>query len=280
MKAQRLGDVLLKSRPSPLFSFLAPSLSTLPWPSTAFQTSVYLSRSQVSVPRRYLATSTSSLQSPSTAAAQKPEDDESRSSTYVAQKPARPKDTVDNLLDRFGFPQKLSSNVPRNSPAYNSPSQLNANWRPSAELARLARARDLRSGDHLQVRQGSISDGMKLSRQEESTMDRNTQSVFDREGADSMTQLKPLMPPVRLDAFVGRSENVNPLKGIDLGTAVRKLEIKCAYNNVRRDFIKQRFHERPGLKRKRLKRERWRKRFKEGFKAVVLKVKKMRKQGW
>ena len=213
------------------------------------------------------------MQSPSTAAAQKPEDDETP-------QPERPNDTVDNLLDRFGLPQKPSSDSPRNYAAYNSPSQLNANRRPSDQLVRMARARDIRSSDHLQVRQGSITDGMKFSRQEESTRDRNTRNVGSREATDNMIRLVPLMPPVRLDAFVGRSEDVNPLKGMDLGTAIRKMEIKCAYNNVKKDFMKQRFHERQGVKRKRLKSERWRKRFKVGFKAVVLKVKKMRKQGW
>ena len=277
MKAQRLGDVLLKSRPSPLFSFLAPSLSTSAWTSTTVQTIISLNRLEEPVRRRCLATSTSSLQSPSTAAAQKPEDDESGASTRAAPQPKRGRQTLDSLLDNFGLPPKPSSDSP---PVYNSPSQLNANRRPSDQLVRLARARDMSSGDHLRVRQGSITDGMKFSREEESVMDRNTQSLVSREGMDNMIKVKPLMPPVRLDAFVGRSEDVNPLRGMDLGTAIRRLEIKCAYNNVRRDFQKQRFHERPGLKRKRLKSERWRKRFKVGFKAVVLKVKKMRKQGW
>lgn len=95
-----------------------------------------------------------------------------------------------------------------------------------------------------------------------------------------VTKARTLLPPVRLDAFVGRSEDVDPLKGVDLGRAIRKLEIKCAYNNVRQDFNKQRFHERPGLKRKRLKSQRWEKRFREGFKAVVSKVQKMRMKGW
>ena len=97
---------------------------------------------------------------------------------------------------------------------------------------------------------------------------------------NSVTKARPLQPPVRLDAFVGRSEDVDPLKGVDLGKAIRKLEMKCAYNNVRQDSNKQRFHERPGLKRKRLKSERWRKRFRQGFKAVVSKVQQMRMKGW
>jgi hypothetical protein len=58
------------------------------------------------------------------------------------------------------------------------------------------------------------------------------------------------------------------LKGVDLGRGFRVLEINCQRNQERGDFMRQRFHERPGLKRKRLHSLRWRKRFKEGFRAV------------
>ena len=92
------------------------------------------------------------------------------------------------------------------------------------------------------------------------------------------TPLPPLPPPVRTDAFTGRAVPVGHT--VMLAQAVRHLDGKLAYNNVRGDFMKQRFHERKGLKRKRLKSERWRRRFKEGFKAVVEKVKNMKRQGW
>lgn len=73
---------------------------------------------------------------------------------------------------------------------------------------------------------------------------------------------------------------MNTARGMDVGRAFRQLEILCARNSVRRDFMRQRFHERPGLKRKRLKSERWRKNFKANFKGIVGVVQKMRKQGW
>ena len=116
--------------------------------------------------------------------------------------------------------------------------------------------------------------------EEEAVVGYNAQNIVSREATRSIIRAKPPSPPIRLDAFVGRSEDVDITRGMDLARSIRKLEIKCAYNNVRKDFAKQRFHERAGLKRKRLKSERWRKRFKEGFQAVVKKVKKMRKQGW
>ena len=67
---------------------------------------------------------------------------------------------------------------------------------------------------------------------------------------------------------------------MDLGRALRQMEMKLAINSVRADFNRQRFHERAGLKRKRLKSQRWRKRFKQGFRAVVAKVDDMRRRGW
>ena len=44
--------------------------------------------------------------------------------------------------------------------------------------------------------------------------------------------------------------------------------------------MRQRFHEREGLKRKRLRNERWRRRFKEGFQRAVGRVVGMKRQGW
>lgn len=89
---------------------------------------------------------------------------------------------------------------------------------------------------------------------------------------------KPL--PMKLTPSVGRAITVDASRGMDIGRAFRSLEVLCARNSVRKDFMRQRFHERPGLKRKRLKGERWRRRFKENFKGVVAIVGKMRAQGW
>lgn len=56
--------------------------------------------------------------------------------------------------------------------------------------------------------------------------------------------------------------------------------MRLSQNSVRKDAQRQRFHERPGLRRKRLKSERWRKRFKEAFKGTVAKVVALKRQGW
>jgi len=87
-------------------------------------------------------------------------------------------------------------------------------------------------------------------------------------------------PTIKLGPSVGRTVAIEPNKGVDLGRGFRMLEMLCARNKVRTEFKRQRFHERPGLKRKRLKSERWRRRFREGFKAVVQRVERLKKQGW
>jgi small subunit ribosomal protein MRP21 len=61
---------------------------------------------------------------------------------------------------------------------------------------------------------------------------------------------------------------------------LRTLEVLCARNRIKQDFNRQKFHERPGLKRKRLATERWRKDFKQRFRGVVGRVGDLRVQGW
>ncbi|OJD28739.1 ribosomal protein s21 protein [Diplodia corticola] len=82
----------------------------------------------------------------------------------------------------------------------------------------------------------------------------------------------------RLGPTIGRSVTIRD--NVDLAKGLRNLDVICARNRVRGDFNKQRFHERPGLKRKRLASERWRKRFMDGFKATVSRVQYLKRQGW
>ena len=85
---------------------------------------------------------------------------------------------------------------------------------------------------------------------------------------------------VRSRPAVGRTIEVLPDRGVDVGRALRNLDMTCAVNRVRQDQLRQRFHERPGMKRKRLKSERWRKMFKQSFRATVYRVMEMRRKGW
>ncbi|KAI1760754.1 hypothetical protein GGR53DRAFT_508404 [Hypoxylon sp. FL1150] len=88
----------------------------------------------------------------------------------------------------------------------------------------------------------------------------------------------PVRPPLRLVPRTGRTVHVG--KSVDVARSFRLLSAQIAQNQLRRDFQQQRFHERAGLKRKRLRSERWQKRFKKGFKECVTRVKELARQGW
>ncbi|KAI1335797.1 hypothetical protein F5Y15DRAFT_396525 [Xylariaceae sp. FL0016] len=90
--------------------------------------------------------------------------------------------------------------------------------------------------------------------------------------------VEPPKPPMRLVPRTGRTIAVT--KSTDVARALKILAIQTNQNRVRQDFQKQRYHERPGLKRKRLKSERWVRRFKIGFKATILRVNELTRQGW
>ncbi|KAF8861071.1 hypothetical protein BDZ45DRAFT_672112 [Acephala macrosclerotiorum] len=93
-----------------------------------------------------------------------------------------------------------------------------------------------------------------------------------------MTIPKTKRVPMKLGPSTGRSVSIGAT--IDIVRGFRLLEQACARNRIRSDANKQRFHERGGLKRKRLRRERWRRRFMDGFKATVARVKQLKNQGW
>lgn len=109
----------------------------------------------------------------------------------------------------------------------------------------------------------------------------NSSDIYDMFSGDSgQPTLTKEAEPVHLPPNVGRLVAVDDKRGMDVARAFRTMEIQCNRNRVKRSFAQQRFHERPGLKRKRLKNERWLKRFKENFKGTVQLVQKMKKQGW
>lgn len=86
------------------------------------------------------------------------------------------------------------------------------------------------------------------------------------------------MPPrvvPRTGPEAGRSVTVIS----DLPAALSRLRGILVSNNVKADQVRQRFHERPGLKKKRLKSARHRKRFKAGFKKLVSIAMDMKRKG-
>ncbi|KAI1434488.1 hypothetical protein GGR50DRAFT_404985 [Xylaria sp. CBS 124048] len=83
---------------------------------------------------------------------------------------------------------------------------------------------------------------------------------------------------IRMVPRTGRTVYVK--SNVDVARSFKLLAVQVSQNRLRQDFYSQRFHERPGMKRKRLKSERWQKRFKKGFKATIARVRELTAQGW
>ena len=112
-------------------------------------------------------------------------------------------------------------------------------------------------------------------------------STFASKYAESLSSSKDPMaqPRVHTAAVTGRTVFLegggyipgaahSPMHAFTmLRRVLKEGQIKTLYH-------RQRFHERPGLRRKRLKMERWRKRFKNGFKATTVRVAELKRQGW
>lgn len=84
----------------------------------------------------------------------------------------------------------------------------------------------------------------------------------------------------RLNPTFGRTVDLKPESGRDLVRGIGMLSSLVSRNRIRSDMMKQRFHERPGLKRKRLKSERWRALFRKGFQKVTGRVSELTRKGW
>ena len=279
MRAQRIGDALLRTKSSPILAFLAPSLPLSAWNPLRRNVVSPLGSPQFLVNLQCLATKTSPLNASSATAAKGVEDG------AVPPLSVEPDTTFASrsiLNELVGKVVSTNSGFTSKKPTPASPSYAAIPDRStSAAIFGKAIKEFARKRSYLNERQGQIAGSLNWGDQTKSEFtDLDSGADYIRASAPLSEPVQPPPAPVRLDAFIGRSEEVNPLKGVDLARALRKLEIKCAYNKVKQDFNKQRFHERPGLKRKRLKSQRWRKRFKEGFKAVVAKVQDMRMRGW
>ncbi|KAI1367641.1 hypothetical protein F5Y08DRAFT_297889 [Xylaria arbuscula] len=97
---------------------------------------------------------------------------------------------------------------------------------------------------------------------------------------NKLQSLAPTAPraQMRLVARTGRTVHVG--NNVDVARSFKLLAVQVGQNKVRREFNLQRFHERPGKKRKRLRSERWQARFRKGFKATISRVRELTAQGW
>jgi small subunit ribosomal protein MRP21 len=133
-------------------------------------------------------------------------------------------------------------------------------------------------------RGGNTLDPSRLARTSTTSMaGLSKDSALFKSGPNSISQ-KAIPPPpltLRLNASTGRSISLrNGAYDIDVGQGVRLLQRELSKNRVMYMQRKAKYHERPGLKRKRLRSERWRKRFMVGFLGYVAKAMKMKRQGW
>jgi ribosomal protein S21 len=90
-----------------------------------------------------------------------------------------------------------------------------------------------------------------------------------------VSQINTQQKPPKMGPTAGRSVVVQT----DVAQAFMRLKSILSQNRVKQDFFLQKFHERPGKKRKRLRSERHRKRFKEGFRRMIAVVMDMKKKG-
>ena len=289
MELRRLGDPILRPRATPLLSFLAPSVSQSWWLIAA---SGSARNRLANKPRK----TNSSFHTATCRSAESP-----ASPTEIA-KPEKnlPRPKASNAADLSFLkkPQKDSSNAPPKSsfsrrfapdqnvatlldqtlgslpnPAKREPSTPNI--QSSADKTRKA------WGTFLERERGARTPGQVAQ-----SMDFPT--PMDPQGNPSTSLLNniKLNPAVRAKRTirsrptVGRTIEVYQEGGQHVAGALKRLDILCQANRIRSDQFRQRFHERPGLKRKRLKSERWRKLFKASFKMTVARVQEMRRKGW
>lgn len=267
MDRRRLGDSILKLRPSPFLLFLTPSVSTPRFfvaagnPQGLVIFNLIRSRKGSFSRYRPVLKSSAAAVAPSSS----PELDD------VSQQ------EVGRLLHEVGikeaFPTRVSSKVAAQEKKVNRPlSSLDA---VQSAFPSFTRQPDYQPGTiHSQMQFPGEPQVGGLQNDPSLQQSRTAQWVKPK-------NIKPrAVRTIESSPSVGRTVELNPKRGVDLARALRKLRFECTSNNVVKDQLKQRYHERPGMKRKRLKRERWRVRFNQGFRAMVQKVLAMRRKGW
>ncbi|KAL4975828.1 hypothetical protein BDW66DRAFT_136411 [Aspergillus desertorum] len=85
---------------------------------------------------------------------------------------------------------------------------------------------------------------------------------------------------LKLNPTLGRDVAVVPERGQDLEVALKRLSGILKENNVKYQFLDQRYHVRRGQMRKNLRIRRWRKLFAYSFAHTVGRIQRMRAQGW
>ena len=274
MEVRRLGEPLLRSSPLPLLSFLAPSVSPAWRPTLLPRLSCCISGRD----RRLLSAKTGHKAEKSTV-------------TELSEGHAAPQDSIASIFERTQNNQPPSAVSPRTQQIRDTklqskinakldqmfPSKTDQSSVSSADEV-LDAYRRFENSNRAGLRSGSIAGSMLMP--DNITSSSTQRQVAASILADSVGVARRNKRTVRSRPAVGRTIEVEPALGTDFGQAIKKLSILLVNNKVRQDLRKQKYHERAGAKRKRLKSERWRSYFKAGFQATVTRVKKMRRQGW
>ena len=289
MELRRLGDPILKTRATPLLSFLAPSVSQS-WFLIAASRSArnYLANTPRNPSSSFHTTTCRGAESPAMPAeTAKPEKNLPKPKASPAadlsflkkpQKDSAKAPPKSPFPRRFAADQNVAKLLDQTldslpNPAKREPSTPNI--QSSADKTRKA------WGTFLERERGARTPGQVAQ-----SMD--FPRPADPQGNPSASllnniRLKPAVRAkrtIRSRPTVGRTIEVYQEGGQHVAGALKKLDILCSVNRIRSDQSRQRFHERPGLKRKRLKSERWRRLFKASFKMTVARVQEMRRKGW
>lgn len=308
MQVGSRGSSLLRAQ-SPLLVFLTPSITSTVSFGAARTCPTYLALAHFARPKRLINASNASRHASSAAAAaQQPSPNEhvTNPSPQPLLKPSRPRSKEEiesrqsSLLDRIRFGSKsqetpqtqedrdrqidsllrtdAESNKYGPDPAsQQAPSTIDWASRTIAENRVAQHKRDYEKAQEQQRRQPSKQG--RIARNMNFPPATNVLAQQQSTGLE-LSEATRATATIKSRPSLGRTVEVLSDRGMDLGRALKILEINCAVNSVRKDANRQRYYERPGMKRKRLKSERWRRRFKIGFKAVVAKVKAMRRKGW
>ena len=272
MELRRLVDPLLRARASPLLSFLAPSVPQSWWSIAALRGVVPFPAHSSRHPRSGFHTT-----------AQRCAENPSNKADLDFLK--EPPELSPISQSKSSFSQRISSNSRIASLLENAldslpnPTKQKASDRPpSTSFDRTRRAYDNMSSRDRGTRiPGSIAGRMELPPMPATSDPAQEVAAEVQRPSQHATRAKRT---IRSRPTVGRTIEVNPQKGEDFGRALRGLSILCAVNRIKQDKQRQRFHERPGLKRKRLKGERWRRLFKQSFTAAISRVREMKRKGW
>ncbi|KAK0645701.1 hypothetical protein B0T16DRAFT_145591 [Cercophora newfieldiana] len=119
------------------------------------------------------------------------------------------------------------------------------------------------------------------SRLSKSLQKANTSTFMEWEADDFASKYKDRASKevtLRLDTTLGR--NVNVTRTMPVEKALQRLAGSVSRNRVFQEWRSRKFHERPALKRKRLRRERSEARFAQSVRAAITRTMELRQMGW